>query len=210
MKGLEVASTVKTSTKEPLELMLIVKLSTLNTSVQVKVNPTDSPAVKLVLLIDPEGTGAVLSMLKDFGNFWSITKVVPSEGFYSYSIFVNDTSSNFFQSGTNTFEVDNTAPVVTYIFPNPDNTSTSRSDIGILNVTGTNINLVTANLTIFNSTNELVFQNLTTGLMQGQFNITVPIPDAFAGQPEGTYTVRSCFIDAADIETCFKFLRNKS
>ena len=140
--------------------------------------------------------------VNDFGNFHSLTRNTMAEGLFTYQIHVNDTSGNEFVSDEFQFTVDNTSPIITYTLPLPDNT-TIRTDLtGNIDIEGLNINLDIANLTIFNQTNQQIFQNVTSGLTVSTFTFVNSFSEIFTNQPDDNYTFRSCFIDDANSESC--------
>ncbi len=140
--------------------------------------------------------------VNDFNNFFSLTKNTMAEGLFFYQIHVNDTVGNEFISDLLFFTVDNTSPTIIYTLPTDDNL-TIRTDLtGNIDILGFNINLITANLTVFNLTDEIIFQDVNTGLSESTFTFTNTFSSIFTDQPNADYRFRSCFIDSVDIETC--------
>ena len=150
------------------------------------------------------GTNETNTFTNVFGNIWTLTQDPMAEGNYTYSIFVNDTSGNSFQSGTFFFEIDNVLPSITFTVPDTSNTSTGTAN-DATNILGANINLITANLTVFNSTGGQIYQNVTS-ISASIFTFTDPFSLIFSGQGFATYTFSACFIDIVNQEQCEEVL----
>lgn len=140
--------------------------------------------------------------VNDFSTFFSLTKNTMAEGLFTYQIHVNDTSGNEFVSELLQFTVDNTSPTIIYTLPLPDNSTIITDLTGNVDILGFNINLDLANLTIFNLTNEIIFQNVTSSILTDSFTFVNSFSEIFTTQPDANYTFRTCFIDSVNIETC--------
>jgi len=151
--------------------------------------------------LDFNGTN-LTGFINDFGNFHSLTVNTGAEGLFTYQIHVNDTSGNSFVSGNFQFTIDNATPVVTFTDPTLDNLTTKTNLLDDIDINGFNINLDIANLTIFNATNEIIFQNVTSGITTNTFTFTNSYGELLLNQPDDDYTFRVCFIDVVNLETC--------
>ncbi len=140
--------------------------------------------------------------VNDFSNFFSLTRNTMAEGLFTYQIHVNDTSGNEFVSDLLQFTVDNTSPTIVYTVPTPDNLTVQTDLTGSIDILGFNINLDSANLTITNSTDVIIFQNITSAINSDSFTYSNSFSEIFTNQADGTYTFRTCFIDSVDVETC--------
>jgi len=163
------------------------------------VSATDDVAVSTVI-VNLNGTNSTMQP-NAIADFFNITINTMAEGNFSYQFHVTDTSNNEFVSSIFFFNIDNTAPIITFTFPDPSNTTVADLN-DITNINGMNINLDIANLTVFNSSNEIIFQNLTTGINNADFTFVDPINVIFANQPNADYRFRACFIDSANSESC--------
>lgn len=158
------------------------------------------------ITLDLNGTNQT-GFVNDFGNFHSLSVNTMGEGLFTYQIHVNDTTGNTFVSELRQFTVDNTSPVITYTIPTPNNLTVLTNTVGDIDILGVNANLILANLTIFNVSNNFqIFQNVTSGLSQPSFTFENSLSEIFVvstvARPNGDYRFRACFIDGVNIETC--------
>lgn len=154
------------------------------------------------ITLDFNGTNET-GFVNDFSNFFSLTKNVMAEGLFTYQIHANDTSGNTFVSEIRQFTIDNTSPVITFTIPSVANDSvTDLLNITNININGFNINLDIANLTVFNATGSQIFINLTQSISSSTFTFVNSFTEIFNLQPDDLYTLRTCFIDSANSETC--------
>lgn len=152
------------------------------------------------IVFNLNGTNETNTFTNTFGNVWTLTKVLMSEGTRSWSVFVNDTSGNIFRSGTYSFTLDSIAPTITFNYPSPSNT-TSTERTGNLNITLNNINVTFANLTILNSSNQAVYTNIQLP-NSTSFTYTDSIATIWASQPDAVYRVSACGRDFASNQGC--------
>lgn len=140
------------------------------------------------------GTNETNTFVQDDTTHWHLNKMATAEGDYTYSIFVNDTSGNIFQSETLQFNIDNVPPVISYLFPTSANDTISKTT-GNINIFGFNIHLTTGNLSVYNSSNDLIYNNLTEIIDSPTFFFTDTMSQIFSGQPDGIYRFSTTFID---------------
>lgn len=156
------------------------------------------------IIFDFNGTNETNTFSNTHSTFWTLSKDPMATGTFTYNIWVNDTFGNSVQLTESTFDVDNVTPEVTFTYPSPLNT-TVTDRVGNFNILGSNIHLVLANLTIYNSSNSIVYQNIST-FNASTFTFVDPMTNVFSGQPDGNYTVSGCFIDIVDLEACQEVL----
>lgn len=127
-------------------------------------------------LIDPMGTGNI-----------------------SYTIFVNDSEGNFFQSQTMMFLVDNVNPLVTFGVPSSSNTSSVDNDDTFV-ITGANILLVSQNITIFNTSLDVQFQEVIN-VSTSSSSFIQPVSTVMSGLLFQDYIMRATYIDSVNLST---------
>lgn len=117
-----------------------------------------------------------------------------SDGIYVINITCNDTTGNVNSTLLN-FTVDSSIPVITWLIPSATTTYTNSQLYTInANVTDTYLDII--NLTIYNSTNNIVFTNQTTITSGTTFNQTDKLNlSSYSG--EGSYTLQICARDSA-------------
>lgn len=86
------------------------------------------------------------TFVNDFGDSWTTTKV--ATGNSTYSLFVNDTFGNFFQSASATYEVDSTIPYIISTLPSTNNATKidNSLDWNVLFVNNVNLTDIQANI----------------------------------------------------------------
>lgn len=166
--------------------------------ITINVSITDASVINEIIL-NFNGTNET-GFINGSTNFFSKTVNTMAEGLFTYQLFANDSEGNSVTTGTFQFTVDNTTPAIVYNFPLTDNSTVSKVN-GNVDIRAFNINLNSSNLTVFNSSNQIVFQNLTN-LSQPNFNMTDPISNILTGEPDDTYRFRACFVDNGGLETC--------
>lgn len=147
------------------------------------------------------GTNETNTFSNDFGNVWSLNKVLTALGTYIYYVFVNDTSGNSFTSTTRSFVLDNVTPVVVFNYPLLSNTS-STFRTGNLNIQGQNILLNIGNLTVYNGIGDVIYNNVVSNINLPTYTFSDSIATIFGSQPDGTYMIDVCFEDYVFLKRC--------
>ena len=137
----------------------------------------------------------------------SLTEITP----FTYRVIINTTTTTLVTDsigGVNqaflniTYEIDTIAPSITITIPTPDNLTVQSNLTGSINISGFDINLDIANLTIVNPSDEVIFQSVTSSIAGTSFAFVNTFADIFTGETNAIYTFRSCFIDTLNVETC--------
>lgn len=160
---------------------------------------TDDVAVDDIIF-DFNGTTENNTLTNNFDDVWTVEKDM-FMGNITWGLKVTDTSGNITEITSYFFEVDEIFPNIHFTVPEETNDSEVLNSTDF-NIFGSNLHLDIGNLTIFDDGNNIVFQNVTTGIGASTFTFLNNVQDMIGDEDVGNYTALACFVDIVQLETC--------